>query len=351
MSIRKKQRIFAAAALLSFLLFGILTAVCYYISALHRAQYAAERWQAQSDLRYVQMSAFYSPDDGFTQDRLQPLRETVDSAMRSVSLTAPNEGARVWCDAYSASAGSVQIMGTRRYSVQAQVMAVGGDFFTIHAPVLKSGSYLQKSDLMQDRIVIDEELAWQLFGSSDVAGMEVQIESKFYRVAGVVARDKDYASRKAYGEIPRMYIPFALYEQWTAQRGGRAAITCYEMVLPDPVRNFAQNTFEQAAGMGGSAKIVRNSKRCSLSDRAAHLKDLHGMLMVSDGVAYPYWENAARILDFDLALLLVGQGVFLILPLFMALYLLWKDYRRVDGFLTKKRLAHKNRFRSLVKTS
>ena len=350
MRFRKKQWICAGAALLSLLVFGILTIISQYLSGLHRAQYAAERWRAQSELRYVQMSAFYSPDDGFTENSLQRLRESVDSAVRSVSLTAANEGARVWCDAYSASAGTVQIMGTRRYSVQAQVMAVGGDFFTIHAPVLKSGSYLQKSDLMQDRIVIDEELAWQLFGSSDVAGMEVEIDRKFYRVAGVAARNHDYASEKAYGEIPRMYISFDLYEEWMSQRGGMAAITCYEILLPDPVRSFAKNTFEQAAAMGGNAKIVQNSNRFALSGRYGRLADLHGMLIVSDGIAYPYWENAARILDFDLSLLLVGQCVFLIFPLFMALYLLWKGYRRADAFLTSKRLAHKNRFRLLVKT-
>lgn len=346
----KKQWICAGAALVSLAIFGILTAVSHYIAGTQRPQHAAERWQAQSDLRHVQMSAFYSPEENLTQERLQSIRESVDAAMRSVSLTAANESARVWCDAYSASAGSVQISGTRHYPVQAQVMAVGGDFFTIHAPVLKSGSYLQKSDLMQDRLVIDEELAWQLFGSSDVAGMEVQIDRKFYRIAGVIARGKDYATTQTYGELPRMYIPFTLYESWAAQRGGMAAITCYEMVLPDPVRNFAQNTFEQAAGMGGFAKIVRNSERTSIKSRAAQLKDLHSMLTVSDGIAYPYWENAARIVDFDLALLLVGQGIFLLFPTLMALYLLWKCYRIIDAFVTKKHLAHKNRFRSLVKT-
>ncbi len=349
MKLSKKQWICAGAAVLSLAVFGVLTLFCQYLSGLHRAQYAAERWQAQSELRYMQMSAFYSPHDGFTTDDLQMLRETVDGAMRSVSLTPANEDARVWCDAYSSPAGSVQVTGTRRYSVQAQVMAVGGDFFTLHAPVLRSGSYLQRSDLMQDRIVIDEELAWQLFGSSDVAGMQVEIDRCFYQVAGVVAREQDYASEKAYGAAPRMYISFALYEEWAAQRGEKAAITCYEMVLPDPVRGFAETTFTQAAQMGGNAKIVQNTGRYALSGRYGTLSDLHGMLMASDGIACPYWENAARILDFDLSLLLVLQTMFLLFPLFMAMHLLWKCYRLADAFVTRKRLAHKNRFRSLVR--
>lgn len=351
MKIHKRQWISGGAAVLSLAVFGVLTAVSSHLSGLHEAQYAAQRWQADSDLRYAQMSAFYPADAGVTEDNLQFLRETVDAAMRSASLTAASEGARVWCDAFSAPAGTVQAIGTKRYSVQAEVTAVGGDYFILHAPVLCSGSFLQEGDLMQDRLVLDETLAWQLFGSSDVAGMEVQIGSRMYRVAGVVAQDDDYAAKKAYGEIPRMYIPFDLYEEWSAERGGTAVITCYEMVLPDPVRSFAKNTFEQAANMGGCTKILQNTERFSISSRWKHLCSLHDMLVVSDSLAYPYWENAARIVDFDLALLLAGQILFLVHPIIMALWILWKIYHRFDAFITEKRRAHKNRFRSLIKSN
>ena len=204
---------------------------------------------------------------------------------------------------------------------------------------------------MQDRLVLDETLAWQLFGSSDVAGMEVQIGSRMYPVAGVVAQETDYASEKAYGEIPRMYISFDLYEDWMAERGGTTSITCYEMVLPDPVRNFARNTFEQSVGMGGNMKILQNTDRFSIANRWKNLCSLHDMMVISDSLAYPFWENAVRIVDFDLALLLAGQIVFLVYPLLTAFWMLWRIYRRVDAFVVQKRQAHKNRFRSLIKTN
>ncbi len=350
MKIRKKQWICGGAAVLSLAVFGVLTAVSSHIAGLHEAQYAAKRWQGDSDLRYTQMSAFYPADAGVTEDSLQYIRESVDAAVRSASLTAPNANARVWCDAYSAPAGSVQAAGTKRYPVQAEVTAVGGDFFALHAPVLRSGCFLQENDLMQDRLVLDETLAWQLFGSSDVAGMEVQIGSRMYPVAGVVAQETDYASEKAYGEFLRMYISFDLYEEWTAERGGMANITCYEMVLPDPVRNFARNTFEQSVGMGGNMKIMQNTDRFSISNRWKQLRSLHDMMVVSDSLAYPFWENAARIVDFDLALLLAGQILFLLYPLLTVFRILWRIYRTVDNFVVKKRQAHKNRFRSLIKT-
>ncbi len=348
MKIHKKQWICGGAALLSLTVFGVLTAVSSHIAGLHEVQYAAERWEADGDLRYTQMSVFYAQDTAIMEDSLQYIRETVDAAMRSASLDAASEGARLWYDAYSTPAGRVTVSGTKRFEVQANVMAVGGSYFTLHQLPILGGAYLQESDLMEDRVVLDETLAWQLFGSPDVAGMQVLINQRYYQVAGVIAQEEDYATVKAYGETPRMYIPFALYEQWTAETGGTASISCYEMVLPDPVRNYAKNAFEQAIGTGEGIVTVQNTERFSLSQSWHHLTHLHDLLVVSQEIAYPYWENAARIVNFDLALLLAARILFLLYPVIWGLLLLWKGYRLADAWLTKKRQAYKLRYRSLI---
>lgn len=352
MKLSKKQRICFCGALLSLAVFGGLTAVSAHISHLHEAQNAAARWQAGGDVPYTQMSAFLTEDACMTQDGLQSIRESVDASMRSASLEKSAENARLWYDAYSAPAGMVTASGTKRYSAQAQVTAVGGDFFLLHAPLLLSGSYLQESDLMQDRVVLDETLAWHLFGSPDVEGMLVTIGQRTYPVAGVIAAEDDYASERAYGETARMYISFDLYEAWQAETGSEARISCYEMVLPEPVRNYGKNAFVQAIGAENNPtmKTVQNTGRSSLKTRWEHLRHLHDMVMVSDTLAYPYWENAARMVDFDLALLLAAQLLFLAYPVLTGLYLLWKGWKRLDTFLTAKRQAYKNRFRSLVKS-
>ncbi len=350
MKLTKKQWLCGGAALLSLAAFGVLTAVSAHLCGLHESQNAAHRWAADGDVPYVQMSAFLTQDAALTQDGLQSIRESVDSSMRSASLSA-EDGARLWYDACSAPAGMVSASGTKRYPAQAQVTAVGGDFFLLHAPLLLGGSYLQESDLMQDRVVLDETLAWQLFGSPDVEGMLVTINQRTYPVAGVIAAEDDYATKKAYGETPRMYISFDLYEAWQKEMGGIAQITCYEMVLPDPVRNYGKNAFMQAVGAENNPTMitVQNSGRDSLAGRWNNLRHLHDMLIISKDLAYPYWENAARLVDFDLALLLAGQIAFLIFPVLLLLRLLWMGWRRLDAFLTAKRLAHKNKLRSLVK--
>ncbi len=352
MKLSKKQWICGGAALLSLAVFGGLTAVSAHLSGLHEAQSAAVRWEADGEVPYTQMSAFLTADAYLTEDGLQSIRESVDASMRSASLEKSSENARLWYDAYSAPAGQITASGTKRYSAQAQVMAVGGDFFLLHAPELLSGSFLQEGDLMQDRVILDETLAWQLFGSPDVAGMLVTIGQRTYPVAGVIAAEPDYASEASYGETPRMYISFDLYEEWQAETGEEARISCYEMVLPEPVRNYGKNAFEQALGAENNPTMVtlQNDGRFSLARRWSNLKQLHSMVMVSDTLAYPYWENAARLVDFDLALLLAGQILFLVYPVLAGLYLLWKGWRRLDAFLTAKRQAYKNRVRSLVKT-
>jgi hypothetical protein len=53
-------------------------------------------------------------------------------------------------------------------STEANVVAAGGDFFVFHPIKMLSGYYFSPDDLMQDRVVIDEDLAWQLFGSKNV---------------------------------------------------------------------------------------------------------------------------------------------------------------------------------------
>lgn len=52
------------------------------------------------------------------------------------------------------------------------------------------GSYFSGSDLMQDHIILDQDSAWQLFGSYDVEGMQVMIGNVPHIVSGVIRREE-----------------------------------------------------------------------------------------------------------------------------------------------------------------
>ena len=70
-------------------------------------------------------------------------------------------------------------------------------------------------------------------------------------------------------------------------------------------------------------------------------------MTASDGVTYPHWENAARIRDYDEALLLLWQCVLLVWPCLFGLMMLWKGYRALGRFLAQRHRARKRRYRTI----
>ncbi len=349
MKLRRKQLVclLAAAGLLA--VYGVLTGISSHLAGLHSEQHAAERWEGTGDLPFAQLSAFLSEDAALTPESVTYIRQSVDAAMVSASLAPDSEAARLWYDAYSAKVGQMTASGTRLAPSVAEVTAVGGDFFLLHDWKLLDGSAILEDDLMEDRVILDETLAWDLFGSSDAAGMPLIVNGKRCVVAGVVQPPADYASQSAYGTLPRVYIPFRLYEKWCAETGQTAYIHCYETVLPDPVRNFARNTF---SGVLGEQNLIllQNTDRFSFTNTWKQLTGLHGMLTISQNISYPHWENAARIVTFDRALLLAARLLTLVFPVLYGFWLLWKGYQLLNGFIRKKTEAYRLRYRSLIRT-
>ena len=118
---------------------------------------------------------------------------------------------------------------------------MGGDFFLFHPLTLRSGSYLTANDYMNDRVLLDEELAWALFGSYDVAGMSIQIGERTYPVAGVVHREDDFASKKAYQDGPGMFMSYDALNAISETK-----LSAYELVMPDMISGFAESIVKAA---------------------------------------------------------------------------------------------------------
>ncbi len=363
MRITKKGIIGYGCALLSLICVGVLTAV--NSSLCLESQMAAERWEGDGTMNYAQVSVFMGKEAGFDTTLADGIAETIDAAMVTASLEAPSEDARLWYYACSTPIGTLPVSGNKNNSGNVLATAVGGDFFTMHPMTLLDGSYISPNDLMKDRAVLDELAAWQLFGSSKVSGREFILNDQRCIVAGVIRQESDYATDAAYGETARIYISYDFYAQM--QSGGMTGdamsaemtsdmmgmtqgsyVGCYEAVLPDPVRNFALNTVTDAFGTRDCMHIIRNTDRNSLSRRWKNLCHIHDMVISVDSTAYPYWENAARIMDYDSAVLLGAQIFFMIYPVLCALHLLWKGYKWLNRFISDKRKAHKNRYRSAI---
>ena len=180
-----------------------LTAACFVLCFVYSArsgqlltQQAAERYEGEGEQRYAQVSVFFPVGKEKSIADIYTFRSTINGKLLDVSLEAKDGAPPLWQDAYSGS-GELTVEGNKGKATVAAT-GVGGDWFSFHPLTLRSGGYFDEDDLMHDRVVLDEKLAWQIFGSYDLAGMTVVINNKPFVVAGVVAIESDKSTEKSY---------------------------------------------------------------------------------------------------------------------------------------------------------
>ena len=147
-----------------------LAVVCLIVrsglAATQQSQLQAERWKGDSELDFMQFTCLFTRDGLKDLESVFALRQKFQDKFAEADLETP-EGGSLYCDAWSAT-GSLKVSSVHG-SATTVVVAVGGSFFDFHPLPLRSGSYLRQTDLMKDRVLLDEVLAWMLFGSPDVA--------------------------------------------------------------------------------------------------------------------------------------------------------------------------------------
>ena len=311
------------ALLIACLIQAALSSFCWVMLARTcdtlPTQSAADVWRGDSDERFAQVSAFLPVDGKLTLDSVRSFRMTLEEQFVQNSMEAP-EGGKLYTDAYSGRT-SLSASGTSPGKLTVTAIGVGGDFFLFHPLPLLSGSYLTAEDYMADRVVLDAQTAFTLFGSSDVAGMEVTIGGKTFPVAGVVDRESDFASTAALattanassssGSSGSQAMIFMSYDALNAL--SELPIDCYEIVLPDPVSGFAKGLVADNFPIGSGA-VVQNTGRFSLTSLISVIGSFGKRVMTTSGVVYPYWENAARMLESYAALYLVLAALLALMP-------------------------------------
>ncbi len=279
----------------------------YFRRATHAliTQSAAEAWRGQSELRFAQAAAYLPVDEPKTEDDIRAFRDAMARALNDASLEAPENG-RLWDDAFCAFA-KLELSGPGG-TCSVTAVGVGGDFFLFHPLHLRAGSYLTADDYMADRLVLDEQSAWALFGGLDVAGMGVQCGTREYPVAGVVARETDFATRRACTDVAMVYMSYDALKALT-----EAQIQSYEVVMPEPISGFAMSVMRDHFPVGDGV-LVDNTRRYSLKNLWTVLKDFGVRSMNTHAVIYPYWENAARMTEDHAALALLLCVLFGLFP-------------------------------------
>ena len=291
MGLFKRGMLIAGAAALLLGLALLLTAALLP-RPLH-SQRQAERWAGESGARFLQFSCVLAPGKLLETSTVYSFRETALKKIAESDQTLPTDGSTI-CDAWSTS-GALKVSGDRG-SFDAAALAVGGRFFDFHPQTLLSGVYLTETDLLRDRVVLDEQLAWMLFGASDVAGMTVTIGDLEFRVAGVVAQPDDRFSKAAGAATPTLYLPDEFRSLLTGD-----AVACYEVVLPDPVKGFAKSVAEEPFAAQGS--VVQCTGRFSFASSLRRLLKLSQQGVRTSSVIFPSWENAAVVAENACAIL------------------------------------------------
>lgn len=332
----KKKLIFLAANLVLLLAaLGCFLGI-HRLSRLLPSQLEAERWRGASDIEYAQISCFLPVDETVTRNQIGAFREAMAKKLHEAALDIDTDD-MLNADAWSCVAKVKASSALGKGDVYAT--AVGGEFFTFHPITLISGSYITADDLMQDRALLDEETAWLLFGGTDIQGMTFRVNGVPFVVAGVVEREQDFATKRAYTDGMGIFIS---YDAWVtlnsaasdapaapdAAGGGAAGtaaaasasagIQCYEVVLPNPVKNYAVGVVREKFPIG-RGEIVNNTERFHTENLWKLIKGFGTRSMQTRGVIYPYWENAARGVEDRAALLLLAGTAALALPCATAL--------------------------------
>ena len=322
---RKGLKLLLVCALLA-----LVSAACFgaaaWLGARLDSQQAAQRWQGESDMAFTQLSLFAPVDEKLTLNQIYAFRTDTQKKLHEAALDVDNS-LRLTVDAWSCTGKA--LCSTDLGKGEASVIAVGGDFFRFHPLRLLSGSYLLESDLMKDRVLLDEELAWLLFGGTDLAGLTLRVNGVPFVVSGVIERERDFASRRAYTAGMGLYMSFDAWKELEPN----ADVTCYELVMAEPVEGFAAG-FAREKLPAEKGELVENTGRFSMGRLLMLVTQFGTRSMQKLGVLLPYWENAARCMEDYCALLVFLGWLFAVTPLLVLLAELWKLLRRGKEKLT-----------------
>ena len=179
---RRRWRLFLASCILVALVlvcFAIFQGIAGTLESIH----AADRFRGDNEMRFAQLACF------MPEDSERPRRTSASSIrpLTKSSSTPPWRRRRAPASTPTPTAGASISASLRRPRLgHRQGHRRGRKLLPVPPPAPAVRQLYPENDFMQDRVVLDETLAWQLFGGFDVAGLSVTIDGKPFYVAGVV---------------------------------------------------------------------------------------------------------------------------------------------------------------------
>lgn len=269
----------------------ILTFVIFAVFTVSTLVYLADsKTQAPFGEDYTVLRIFDS--DGFNSSEISAIRYSADEMSETI------EGAeRLWCDAYSRFE-EVSVKSDDLKSATVPAVVTGGDYFLFHNLDFVNGWYYSDTDINFDRVVIDERLSFQLFGSNNSEGMRIYIYDIPCYVAGVVKLDESDAYRAQFEDKPIIYIPENIGEKLF----GNKDFDYYEICLQNPVDSHAVTSLKTVTE---NMTVVDLSARFNLKNTLNNIKTFTQRSFLVESESLPFWENSDRQREDTFAILSV----------------------------------------------
>ena len=226
-------------------------------------------------------------------------------------------------------AGKVSLVSSYG-TLEVDAIGVEGDFFQFHPLYLLDGTYFSTVNPMKDGIILDKETAWQLFGSSNVSGMEVSIAGVPHIVIGVYEKDKGRLQEAAGLNKPICFLSIESLNNYGGALGGYF----YDIVLPNPIKNFGLTTVRQlVAADTANVSVVDNSVRYGIVSLVEIIRNFGIRSMSHENIIYPYWENIARGYEDIFALFLIFKAMLLLVPgiIIFSVFVIWYKNKKWSG--------------------
>ena len=287
-------------------------------------------WDPTGDTAHVSMYFTENEKTALKQDlknteyMLESWYHSLAQKLTEASLSqhgVKNANARNLVYGYHAT-GKVTLTYNKR-NVEVNAYGVGGDFFQFHPVKLLRGGYFSQSDLMQDKVILDAETAWQLFGSYDVVGMYVTIQDIPHIVVGVYERERSKLMDAAGNAASSVFVSHSSLAAYGSYNG----LEGVEYLLPNPVSEFGKGLVTELAGQR-EVVVVEHQNRFGVIHLFKMIKQLPTRSMQVKGVTYPYWENMARSYEDLLARLFLLKMIFWIYLIIVLICVSWRAWLR-----------------------
>lgn len=318
--------------------FTTLVIVGYTITDKLYDQKAGERWDGSADSEAYQFSLFFDDRANIDMMDILTFEHNVGSELDSVygedtdaSSDEGQEDASYYASAYMTE-GKITLTTENSKLEDVKTYGVSGAYDTFHPLEMISGSFLTAEDVHSDCIVVDEDAAWILFGSTDIVGMEVDWDGKPLYIKGVYKEgDSKYEeASKGYGSYANVAVSESgsvnsegssslIYMSYNALKDSNpenTVITSYEFVTVAPSEVFISDLIAKAfTRYINHMELVKNSSRFSIENIFTILKNLGIRVMHVDKIVYPYYENIARAYENLLAVFLLIEIICLFIDI------------------------------------